>query len=677
MRWGWPRALGSCALVAALVANACGGAPATTARVTPTGTIQGYLFATAPGTILLGRSQTPPAGATPVANTAVTLEDSPVDAKSTVPSRDGKTDANGFVSFSGVPAGLWSLHVPRSGGAAATFPLTVIPNATLIWGPPTVDRSQALEVARKAIGALPADRAFVLAPLSPFPAGVSITPALGNDNGDADPALEVKTSALQWFFYADLASDLRFQHPTKFVLVDAETGVATAKDESSWPLINGASFYASSSKNIDTADALVLPPKRPGAIAPVTRVPDAGGPRPAFLAPWGDHVPGCSKAVTYSLLIQGSDEGAMENDIENIQNTLAKGSMQSVWKPTPGGHPLDEVQALWKKIQSQATECDSVLIYITSHGTRGGTAKLETDLVGKNGIPVDFQSFGASTLDFKNCRACHILIIIDSCYSGKMLNDFAKVLQPLPGRKATVMSAADATHESGSYSWYNLKGSTGSAFTNALTDAVSGGTTDPAQAFDKANVDIAGTAFTDAIAKQNPQYWTRKLVPGETCAPIPTGTKNPPPTSPPTAPPGGQTGPGGNAAAAPLVFRSFTATFQEDLSTTAYKIAIDDPLNGQLLFYWSIKASCGNISVPQQHTDQNGYFHGGCDVNTVERAAVLTVRIVRAADVTDQATGAVKSGSGFATFVRSARAQDSTDTASWPLNQAFVYEVQQ
>ena len=63
-------------------------------------------------------------------------------------------------------------------------------------------------------------------------------------------------------------------------------------------------------------------------------------------------------------------------------------------------------------------------------------------------------------------------------------------------------------------------------------------------------------------------------------------------------------------------------------------------------------------------------------MNTVERAAVLTVRIVRAVDITDQATGAVKSGAGYATYVRSARAQDSTDTASWPLNQAFLYEIQ-
>ena len=669
--------LGSTTLLVALVANACGGGPpASSVPGAPTGSVQGYLFAGSGGTVVLGRSQTPPSGATPIANAALTLEDSPVDAKATVPARDGKTDANGFVTFTGVPAGLWALHVPQSGGVAATFALTVIPNATITWGAPTVSRSQALDAARKAIGSLRAEGAFVLAPQSPLPAGVSITPALGNDDGDADPSLEVKTSTVQWFFYADLASGARFQHPTKFVLVDAETGVATAKDESSWPLINGATFYASSTKNIDTPDALMRPPKRPGATPPVTRVVDPAGPRPGLLAPYGDHVPGCTKATTYSLLIQGSDEGPMEHDIANIESTFAKGTTEYLWKPSPGSHPLDEVQRLWKKIQDQATECDSVFIYITAHGTRGGVAKLETDLVSKDGTPALFQSFGARTLDFQHCRACHILIIIDACYSGKMLNDFAKILQPLPGRKATVISAADATHESGAYTWWNLKGSTGGAFTNAITDAFSGGTTDPANAFDKANVEIAGTALTEEIAKQNPQYWTRKLVPGETCVAIPTGTKNPPTTYPPT-PPRGQNSPSPATNAAPLFeFVSFSATFREDLSTTAYKIAISDPLNEPLLFYWSMKASCGNISVAQQHSDQNGYFHGGCDVNTVERAAVLTVRIVRAADVTDQATGAVKPGAGYATFVRSARAQDSTDTASWPLNQAFVNDFQ-
>ena len=671
------RYLGVATVLVALSATACGSAPASPARRTPTGAIQGYLFAGPSGDVVLARTEIAPAGTTPLAATSVTLDESPVDAKPTATSRDAKTDAKGFVSLSGVPAGQWTLHVPRgTGAAAAAFPLLIVPDATLTWGAGTVSRAAAFAIAQKTIGALPADKTFVLAPQTLLPAGVVIRPALGNDDGDADTSLELKTAGPQWFFYADLAAGSRFQHATKFVLVDGETGAVTMKDESSWPSLNGATYYATAAKNVDSPDALVKPAIRPGATPPVKSRLEPNGARPAFLAPGEDHVPGCTNPMTYSLVIQGSDEGSMENDREGILDNVVKGATQHVWTPSPGAHPVAEVQALWAKIQAAATPCDSVVIYITAHGTRGGAAKLETDLVSKDGIPVGFESFTASTLNFKSCKACHILIIIDTCYSGKMLNDFAKILQPLPGRKATVMSATDATHESGAYEWYNLKGRTGSAFTNAVVDAwKSGGQApNPQQVFNDANTEIAGTAFTDTIQKQSPQYWTRTLVPGETCSAIPTGTINPPPTPQPTPPVGAQTNPP-STASAPLVFRSFIATFQEDLSTTSYKIAVDDPAGGQLLYYWSIKASCGNIAVPQQHTDQNGYFHGGCDVNTVERAAVLTVRIVRSADVADPATGAVKSGAGFATYVRSARAHDSNETASWALNEAFLYEI--
>ena len=668
--------MGAAALVLGLLSNACGGGqPSSTARVIPTGAIQGYLFAGTGGNIALGRTEAVPNGLTPIGSITVTLDETPVDAKPTAQSREVKTDATGLASFTGVPAGQWTLHVPRGGGAtAAAFTLTIVPNATLIWGAGAVSRADAFALAGKSIGSLPADNAFVMGPQTPLPAGVTIRPALGNDDGDADASLELKTAGTQWFFYADLAAGSRFQHATKFVLVDAETGAVTAKDESSWPTLNGASYYATHAKNVDSPDALVKPAIRPGATPPVKSRIEPNAARPALLAPLEDHVPGCTNPMTYALVIQGSDEGAMENDRDAILDNVVKGATQHVWTPSPGSHPVAEVQALWAKIQAAATPCDSVVIYITAHGTRGGAAKLDTDLVSKDGIPVDFESFNATTLNFRNCKACHILIIIDTCYSGRMLNDFAKVLQPLPGRKATVISATDAAHESGAYEWYNLKGHTGSAFTNALVDAYKAGSPSPQRAFDDANTEIAGTAFTSTIQKQNPQYWTRTLVPGETCSAVPTGTINPPPTSQSTPPPAAQTTLP-STAAAPLVFRSFTATFQEELSTTSYQIVIDDPAGGQLLYYWSIKAACGNISVPQQHTDQNGYFHAGCDVNTIERAAVLTVRIVRATDVTDAATGAVKTGAGFATYVRSARAHDSTDTATWALNEAYLYEI--
>ena len=512
MRRGVPSAIVALALVVGTAACG-GGAPSSgssAVRAAQPGTIQGWIFADAAGAVVLGRTEAAPGGATVLANASIALEETPAGAKATELARQATTDAKGFASFSGVRAGLWTLKVGPS-----TFPLTIIGGATLVWGSYAVTRTAALAAAKAKAGALDAARSFVLSPQTPLPAGVTIAPALGNDDGDADASLELKTTAPAWFFYVDVASDLRFQHATKFILVDAETGAVAAKDEMSWPSINGGSFYGSAGRNMDSPDAIQKPPKRPGATPPPVTTIEPAGARPAYLAPVEDHVPGCPYPSTYALIIQGSDEGSMADDAKSIKDLFGHGGIPPAgvrsWKPHDHSQPVDEVRAEFKKIQDEATSCDSIFIYITGHGTRGGSVKLDTDATSKDGIPRIFENLTAGAFNFSKCRACHITIIIDSCYSGKMLNAFKAQLEPLTGRKAIVMSASDATHQSGAYEWWNPKGRSGGAFTDALVDsfnakAKGGGTVDLGRAFDDANTrrDLPGPDGHRGAAADDP-----------------------------------------------------------------------------------------------------------------------------------------------------------------------------
>jgi hypothetical protein len=473
------------------------------------GAIEGYVFLNASGAVILDDQPTPPAGTTPLAQAAVSVVGSkPVFL----------TDSTGHFIIDGIHAGARQLHVVPSSGAPLDVPVTVISRATVRVGPPPVSRNDAIQAAKQALGDKNhQDSTFIMATQNPLPAGVLIDPALGNDNGDPDVTQEIALTSPQWLVYADLESALRFQHPVVYLLVDAATGALTAHDATAWPMINGQGFYQSSLKNLASQDLIQAPPSQP---VTTTRFSRDEAIYRAF-----DHVPGCDHATTYALLIPGSDESAMNGDVSHVKNMFGHGGIPPalVWehKP-PTEHPVEDVAAKFKEICSRATECDTIFLFISSHGTRGGAAKLDSTAVNKDGSPVDFESLTAAYFNFKECKACHIIIIIDSCYSGRMLDQFKTMLTPLTGKKAVVMSSADAAHESVAYGSWDPRGKTGGAFTDAFTDAFSkmaegGKDVSLSEAFTAADVDLAGTVIVSAAREQNPQFWERKLAPGETC----------------------------------------------------------------------------------------------------------------------------------------------------------------
>jgi hypothetical protein len=432
------------------------------------GRVEGYAFLQS-GAIVLGNAATPPAGAMALSGATLTI-----DGKS----GSNTTDASGKFLVTDVPIGQRKLLVSGGGAPMLEVPLTVIGSATIPTGAFAVSRTQAIDAAKSAAAGLGTVADFqILAPQQPLPAGVELKPALGGDDGKDSPALTVTLTSPQWLVFVDQQPGTRFQHPAAYFLIDAATGVVTTRNVSSWPRINGVSHYADDDKNA-TAQDLIQPGTRKAepqrireAVVRATRTVTR------------DHVPGATDPKTYALLIGGNSRSDMAEDIVNVKEQLfGEGGLSgpaeiSTWTPAESVNPdaLAQIKKLYNDICNKARPEDTILVYITSHGSKAGGVYIQKGVESDESVTPDDIFYPYIELDTSRCAACHVIFIIDTCYAGAQLSDMATKSPPHAGQKLTILASSSSTETSGGITRTRRIASgkaMGAVFTNAFLNAL-------------------------------------------------------------------------------------------------------------------------------------------------------------------------------------------------------------
>jgi hypothetical protein len=468
-------------------------------KIAHPGALTGFAFVDAEGVVTLGRSPTPPDGARAAAN-----------ATASVASATTKTDDVGAFTLTGIPAGLGTLHVATAKGPKGDFPVTIFGGATARLGAPSVTRAAALAVVVKALATITTDpeATIIIGPQEPLPAGTKVAPALGSDNGQPSAALIYTARSEQWLIYVDPELFLRYPHPVSFFFVDASTAALNKLDETSWPTINGLSYYGNHDTNVKSPDLMAGPtiPSGPKPAADnVGRPPLTAVLRNTLsensrstLEPSGRSVGGLilltsllsepaahsrsrlhdtppipqtqatTTGFTYFLNIQGANESDQVADHSNITQIFGQGGIPPIKDEkdsTPGdpavpnteGARNEDVEAKFQQLCTEAGPNDTLFVYITAHGqvARRDGVQLDSNAVNNNGDPVVFDSLASNRFNFSNCKAGHVIFLIDACYSGAFATGLNKSLSTT-GLNYTIISSTDSTHESAYVpSWYH------------------------------------------------------------------------------------------------------------------------------------------------------------------------------------------------------------------------------
>lgn len=457
------------------------------------------------------------------------------------------TGPDGYFEFENVPAGFYTIQAALE--PVLEHPVTVLRGTTVVLGDYPVSRAEALDTVTSALQLDPGTdtRPWMLVLAHhPLPAGTVIIPALGDADGLDKPNDYLRIATPKWFVFCDLNSTLKWNHEVVYALVDAATGTLETFTRFSWPLLNGIEYYGSDEINLTGADTAYLPlePAAPeGEGAGVKEYSPAATPM-ARAAGATKEGACCTDPKTYALLVRGHDDEVTEEDIDDMSNALGEGLLPGELVVSNydscGDKPESNFLAKFREVCALTRPCDTLMLYITAHGTRGG-AKLEhgafacgTKALGES---ADFDTLYPSEIPWEECKACNIVLIVDACFSGV----FASAAQQtrfngMTGKKVAVMTATSASKEAGSFGRLHVLRETGSVFSAHLEDVIDS-QVDGVQDWDPWKVDLEGKTGLDRVfdatkksledsfdpwgefKNQSPQKFIRIPPPEEQCCP--------------------------------------------------------------------------------------------------------------------------------------------------------------
>ncbi|MEM7437496.1 MAG: hypothetical protein AAF436_20250, partial [Myxococcota bacterium] len=375
-------------------------------------------------------------------------------------------DENGCFELDRVAAGLSVLEVE----GAPDLPITVIGEATINVGSTSFSRSDAILEAERAL----ADRGYptsrgtwILAPQQPLPTGVAVDDAmarLGVDDGT--PSLATLSSP-SWFIYVDPFPRNFFTHPTLFVLVDADSGDATAFDVTSWPHLNGLVYYGSEQTNASSPDAVSTPL--------LNALPDA-----AEAIELGAALKGEGEGNLLGLVIQGDSRQDFEIDGESYNRVIQElGGFPLIYTPPPESRQtvIDgkrDILGLLETLNLESGPNDKLVVAFSTHGKPDGTMTLEQGFPKDGATPVKVE-YKIDELPWDTIKANSIVVIVDTCHAEAVSKPLETLFkgEAFKDKKIAVVSGTCANEEGGGES-RNTDLKPGGYVTNAVIDQLAG-----------------------------------------------------------------------------------------------------------------------------------------------------------------------------------------------------------
>ena len=427
------------------------------------GQVEGFLY-TDGKAIVVSSSAIPRARHSPLPTTTVSLPGSSAVANAALGEQPGifeqatvsaQSDATGRFLLPRALAGEAELEI-KSDLLGNRTPVTIFGQTTTRVGETPFSRDQAIALVKSEMAQAdpslvpdPLD-VFVIAPLSPLPAGAQISSGVF---GEGEP---LSFTTPQWFVYVDGQTSVAFSHKVLYYFVDCNTGSLTVSEQSSWPNINGLHYYRDPDSNASSIAFVQGPDFAHLALEPRQASPSkvrAQSPSPA--------PPRTPR--TFVLVVSGSgtsDELANFELFKNLPGThgippLAQdGLREYISTDTNSVDPVIDVQRLLDELLAQAGPSDFVMLHFSGHGAVGGV-KLETSALRPPPParptappqPVTHVTMSLRSLNFTACRADKVAIVLDFCHAGSQTGDgfSAPMVTGLyaPGRAVVIAASAE------------------------------------------------------------------------------------------------------------------------------------------------------------------------------------------------------------------------------------------
>ena len=253
-----------------------------------------------------------------------------------------------------------------------------------------------------------------------------------------EPPAPVDVMAPSLFFWIDERPKSKFEHPTRFVLLDASDPAAAPSLTSAryWPTVS----IAEGAPPVDLISALSTNPTKLPEHTPILPASRAVGvdiemrTRPLDLKPG----PGAC-----AIVITGEPDEYLKEDARRMSKMFREHlGVRTYEKTSPSGQPvgstIDDIKSFIERAKKDG--CTKVYFYVSAHG---GTTALDKmpQPDGTRGLityasiaEIMIENFGG---DIPVC------IVIDACYSGGAIEAFQGV-----GLRGTIMTAADIANES-------------------------------------------------------------------------------------------------------------------------------------------------------------------------------------------------------------------------------------